>query len=563
MIRSWFAAVLMLAASAVPALAVDYVDGAPLAERVSAGVQDCRLGSTVQVPLITWGGDIPTILANGNQLKTAGGSLFADFDLNLELKREDRFAEQVEAYLSCETPFLRGTQGMINMAVDITQADPRTEMVAIYQHSFSNGGDALVVGSGINTPADLRGKTIAVQAYGPHVDYMAKVLTDSGVKISEVNIRWLENLTGDHSPVAALQAGDVDAAFVIIPDALMLTSDGGVGTGAEGSVSGAKILLSTRSASRIISDVYVVRKDFLKNNRQLVENFVHGLLVAEELARDAMKADDGQLITAAGKILLDDGSASADVKGLWADAETSGFRGNVTWSQDRTLRGWLALNNEIQTAFRDMGLITKAYNLDHAAWNYDVFKESLTDTGGVVTPRFDEAKLAAVINDRVAQGNNDEGTLFSFEIKFKPNQKTFPLDVYETDFRKVIEFASTYAGAVITVEGHADPLEYLHAIKEGKSRIVQNRIRQSAKTLSVNRAIEVRSAIIDMAGQNGVPMDTSQFATVGLGFNDPATGLCGNKPCAPKSEAEWYSNMRVVFRIQQIEAEADVFRPLN
>jgi hypothetical protein len=58
-------------------------------------------------------------------------------------------------------------------------------------------------------------------------------------------------------------------------------------------------------------------------------------------------------------------------------------------------------------------------------------------------------------------------------------------------------------------------------------------------------------------------MDTSQFATIGVGFNNPITGMCGSLPCAPKSEAEWLSNMRVVFRIQQLQAEASVFRPLN
>lgn len=40
------------------------------------------------------------------------------------------------------------------------------------------------------------------------------------------------------------------------------------------------------------------------------------------------------------------------------------------------------------------------------------------------------------------------------------------------------------------------------------------------------------------------------------------TGMCGNEPCAPATESEWRSNMRVVFRIIQLEAESDVFQPL-
>ena len=51
--------------------------------------------------------------------------------------------------------------------------------------------------------------------------------------------------------------------MAISPDALKLTSNGTVGTGSEGSVKGARMLLSTKTASRIIADVYAVRKDYL------------------------------------------------------------------------------------------------------------------------------------------------------------------------------------------------------------------------------------------------------------------------------------------------------------
>jgi hypothetical protein len=39
--------------------------------------------------------------------------------------------------------------------------------------------------------------------------------------------------------------------------------------------------------------------------------------------------------------------------------------------------------------------------------------------------------------------------------------------------------------------------------------------------------------------------------------------MCGADPCPPESEEEWLSNMRVVFNIVQVEAEASVFTPLN
>ena len=69
---------------------------------------------------------------------------------------------------------------------------------------------------------------------------------------------------------------------MIIPDALALTSSGTIGTGAEDSVKGARILLSTKTANRIIADVYAVRSDYFESNRAEVEKFVQGLIQGEE-----------------------------------------------------------------------------------------------------------------------------------------------------------------------------------------------------------------------------------------------------------------------------------------
>jgi hypothetical protein len=68
---------------------------------------------------------------------------------------------------------------------------------------------------------------------------------------------------------------------------------------------------------------------------------------------------------------------------------------------------------------------------------------------------------------------------------------------------------------------------------------------------------------MDFAGTSGVNLDQSQFTVVGQGISQPKTGMCGALPCAPKTKEDWLSNMRVVFRIIQIEAEESAFRTLN
>ena len=81
---------------------------------------------------ITWGGDIATVHANGNGVATAPGSIFGKLGLNLRLVREEAFLKQLDTYLSGKSPYLPGTLGMINLAVEAASRDPRTKPVVIY-----------------------------------------------------------------------------------------------------------------------------------------------------------------------------------------------------------------------------------------------------------------------------------------------------------------------------------------------------------------------------------------------------------------------------------------------
>lgn len=546
-----------------------FIQAPPLAQAVTTAVGAVAPGP-VQVPIITWGGDIATVLANGNAKVTSKNSIFGKLGLNLRLFREDVFATQLEAYLSGRSPYLRGTLGMINMATEAANRDPRTKPVAIYQLTWSAGGDALVVKQSIKATKDLRGKTVALQAYGPHVDYLSKILADAGLTPKDVNIRWTADLTGSaKSPAAALRDAGVDAALVIIPDALALTSSGTVGTGAEDSVKGARILLSTKTANRIIADVYAVRSDYLQSNRAEVEKFVQGLLQGEEALRklvankQARATEFKDAMSAAARELLDSAQAVSDAEGMYRDAEFPGVAGNAAFfTKTENPRGFVTLNKEIQSAFASLGLLARAAPLEHAAWDYRRLGAGADVAAAPEARRFDADKVASMVARRQSEGKLQEGQLFSFEVFFKPNQDKFTTDLYGDAFKRVTGLAATYGGAIITVEGHSDPMAYLRAKREGAPDVVLGRTQQSAKNLSLSRAIAVRDSLIAYAKAQGVSLDSSQFAVVGHGITNPKTGICGSDPCPPKTEAEWQSNMRVEFRILQVEAEASAFKPL-
>lgn len=550
--------------------AVQYVTPGPLSKSITTPVGAVGSGPT-QVPVITWGGDVATVFANGNGARTSPTSIFGKQALQLHLVREDVFSKQVEAYLSGRSPYLRGTLGMINMAAEVASRDPRTKPVVIYQMTWSVGGDALVVGAGIKSVKDLRGKSIAIQAYGPHVDYLAKVLADGGLAMRDVTLKWVPDLTGTkNTPAAALREKGVDAALVIIPDAMALTSNGTVGTGAEESVKGARILLSTKTASRIITDVYAVRSDYFASNKDSVERFVRGLIQGEESVRTlvankgARAAEYKSAMAGAAQLLLDSAQAIADTEGMYGDAQFVRAAGNTAFFSDpKNPRRMEQLNTEIQQALTRLGLIGSAVPIRAAGWDFGKLSASISQTAPASeAPRFDTGQVASIVAKRQSKGKLGEGELFGFEVQFKPNQDKFSVELYADAFKRVVDLAATYGGAVITVEGHSDPLGFLRAKKDGAAQVVLGRTQQSAKNLSVSRAIGVRDSVISYAKSKGISLDSSQFAVVGHGIEQPKTGMCGTEPCAPKNEQEWLSNMRVEFRVIQIEAEATAFKPL-
>ena len=410
--------------------APQYIKAKSLDKAVVTSVGSVK-GGALTLPIITWGGDIATIYGNGNQRTTAAGSIFAKNGIKIKLQREDVFTKQLERYISGDTPYLRGTLGMINAASDLLNKDPRIKPVIIYQLTWSAGGDALVVKSNIKTAKDLKGKSIAVQAYGPHVDYLAKVLGDAGLSLSDVKIKWLPDLTGtENSPMNALYESDVDAAFVIIPDALALTSGGNVGTGAEDSVKGAKILLSTKTANRVIADVYAVRSDYYKLHKAEISKLVYSLMQSEEALTKVMKNSSGaeykKVMSSAADILLDSSQAISDAEGLYADAEYVGYAGNVKFFEDSSYpRNFNKLNAEIQNGYKAIGITSGVAKLSSADWDFASLKQGLVNTKAKQVSRFNPEAIASVVTKKQQQGTLREGELFSFEVYFKPNQNTF------------------------------------------------------------------------------------------------------------------------------------------
>lgn len=555
--------------SSISAQQIEYLDAKPMWQVVQGKAQS--VSSDRRIPLITWGGDVATILADLR-------GTFKKEGLDVEVYTQNDFIKQVEDVLTGKTPYLRGTVGMINAANEVFEQNG-LKLRVVYQISFSNGDDTMVVRGNIRKPDDLRGKTIALQRYGPHMDYVANILQSAGVPLSSVRFKWLRELTLPTydtkgrivDPVSAFrQDSKIDAVMAIIPDALALTSDGKVGTGAEGSVKGTHILLTTQTANRIIADVYAVREDYYQANRNKVEKFTHALMVSQEQLDSLLKtktqrqSEYSQLVAKSADLLFGAPQATADVEGLLAGGcYFVGHTGNVQFftsisSAARTLQN---LNDEINTSFIAMGLVVGKSTLLGAEWNYNTLAAGLTmakAVAAVPAPILDrnraEARVAKEISAELSSW--EEGTLFTVEISFQPNQKVFTEIQYASDFAKALKLVQTYGGALVTVEGHSDPMGLAQAKQKGENPQVLAQIEQAGKNLSLDRANTVKATFLAYAKKNGVALAGDDFIAVGMGTRAP-------KFKEPKTKEEWLDNMRVVFRIKQIEAELNEFRPLK
>ncbi|MCH2076075.1 MAG: ABC transporter substrate-binding protein [Rhodobacteraceae bacterium] len=533
--------------------------GDRLAEVVSDPVRDCAAGWNQNMPLIAWGADGVVAWANGGALSNDGGKLGAA-GLPLELSVEDSFEAQLKAYLACETPYLRGTLGMLASAAPVTEFDARTEQIVFFKHSFS-AGDGIVAAEGIGRIGDLSGKRIAIQANGPHVDFVGRILADGGLSFSDVEIVWVADLTGDgDTPSAAITDGRADAAAVILPDARFLTSGGNVGTGAEGSIRGATILISTQEAASVIGDYIAVRADYFDANKDDIQRMVNVLFQAEEEMRAFMAQDGDPRQQQMAALMAGDflgGLPLEEGVFLWQDAITDGWAGNAKHFADATeARRYDVLLEEVNAALRGADRLEAPANLATAEWDYTALTGGLTDLDERQIAAFDPAAAAVAVQKLRRTGQLDANTKIDFEVFFEPDSTSFPVSLYAQDFEEILRLASTYSGAIITVEGHSDPLHFLRREKAGADNQELRAIRTSTQNLSLDRAIAVVEALSSYSGDIGVRMNRDQFTVDGVGISTPR-----HNP--PATEAEWRENMRVVFRVLTVQAEATSFAPLD
>lgn len=569
------------------------------------GVQDVQ--SDTNIPYITWGGDVATMLANGG-LTTQDGSIYQKQGLNITLTKGDDFVQQVRDYVTGKTPYLRGTYRMLGQASEVLGSDARTKPVIVMQLSWSQG-DHIVARKELKTLNDLqpnngKKKRIAVQQGGPHVGLLYDVLAAASLTIEDVEIVWVTDLTGPAGAAEKMRTDKtIDACCVITPDLFGLTGGfNAVGTGAEGTVEGAHTLVSTQQMSRSIADVYAVRRDYYDANRDKVNKFVAGYLAATNKLIEMRKAfesnskmsdDYKKILTISQQAFGEEvvPTLEVDGHGLLLDCAYVGLPGQIAFFEDKgNLNGF----DRKQKAALDMatqwGYALGRFGFDPPNLDY----KTIASIAGIKydPPAVQRSAVKAEAVDLFPDSNLDDRVIVSFTIHFDPNQIEFSSDRYGAEFQRALQSASTFGNAVIAVKGHSDPTKTIvDMLRAGMARNIVKRAGQrgryqyflhgkpldlnntellinsiksgefngvtpdpsqtmaAAQNLSYQRGQAVRNALVNYAKKQGVTLDASQVQPVGVGIREPVVP-------APRSLDEAKQNMRVDFQIVKVPAEA-------
>lgn len=213
----------------------------------------------IRIGVVTWPGYLGAQYWNNGFLPNEGSRYRSNYGFDVQfVLLEDQLASR-SALISGEIDLLWSTVESFSAEAEGLS---KSGVEYFWQSDFSRGGDAAVVrvDRGINSVQDLKGKTIAYSEKTPSHAFLMYVLDAGGLT--------LDDITPIPCP-SALDAAQIfnseqaDAAIVWAPDNFNCVETINAKTG---NSNAAKVLMDTKTATHIIADGFLVKKDFKEKN---------------------------------------------------------------------------------------------------------------------------------------------------------------------------------------------------------------------------------------------------------------------------------------------------------
>lgn len=224
------------------------------------GSTDTEGEDVIKIGVVTWGGYAGGQYFNEGFEANKKSRFYKEYGFMVEFKVLDDFVASRNAWKTGDVDLLWNTiDAFTTEAQGLKQFEPQV----IFQADWSRGGDAVVVNRGINSVKDLKGKKVAFAEMTPSHTFLLWLLEAGNLDYNDIEAVKVANAI---DAADLFKKGKVDAAVVWSPDDADCVAK----------VSGAKVLQSTKSASHIIADIFIAKKEFVDKNKENLKNLLRG-----------------------------------------------------------------------------------------------------------------------------------------------------------------------------------------------------------------------------------------------------------------------------------------------
>lgn len=387
-----------------------------------------------KVGVVTWGGYAGGQYFNEGFNANKESRFYKEYGFMVEFKVLDDFNASRAAWKSGEVDLLWAT---IDAFTTETNGLQEYEPQVIMQSDWSRGGDAIVVRRGINKMKDLKGLKVAFAEMTPSHTFLLWLLDASNMTASDIEVVQVASAI---DAADLFKKGQVDAAVVWSPDDADCVEK----------VKGSKVLQSTKEASNIIADVFVIKKETLNKNKQDITNLVEGWLIgASEVNQSEEAKVKASKILAAGLQQPEDFcyDAITNVR-LCTYGDNMNFYG---LNRDYTGVTGEEIYNKMEVKYSKAGYITESIPSWRLVGNSTVISslnlpgDAHAAEGGVV---FTEATEEIITSEAISAK--------AVKITFASGSSTLDDNMKYIIDNEFLDIAKSFANARIRIEGNTD-----------------------------------------------------------------------------------------------------------
>lgn len=388
------------------------------------------------------------IRMNGGLEPNENSRMFKEYGIKLLIKKTDIFEDSRNQFKNGDLDLVYCTADVLPTETGTGSSMTESEAQLFLQTDWSRGGDAIVITKGINTVADLRGKTIALAQGTASHSLLIATLEANGMSMKDVNVKLVSN---GIEAAQLFKANAVHAAVVWSPDDLDCTDP-------KTGVPGSKILTNTKSAMYIIADGVLAKKKLLDEKKDIVVKFATAWLVgnSEVATSEQAKREAAKFFAEAFNVdeaFALNGIENARLTTLGDNKNFFGLNPSYVGMTGEQLYSRMSIK------YAEIGL-AKNPNAWRNVSNTSII-EAIQLTSGqepeaqkTFTPAKEEHKTAASIANKKISINFESGSYLLSE------------DAMFTIDREYANIAKTFTGARIRIEGNTDAVGNYQKNKE-------------------------------------------------------------------------------------------------